>query len=128
MRAIDTNILVRLAMEDDAEQVERARSFCGAGVIVSLTVVMETEWVLRSRYKLGRETIFQFLESFVDSGNFHFPKEAGVRWALDRYRAGADFADMIHLIDAHDADGFATFDAGLAGDAGRDTPLPVTAI
>jgi predicted nucleic-acid-binding protein len=128
LKAVDTNILVRLIIEDDDEQVSRARAFCAAGVIVSLTVAMETEWVLRSRYKLARESAFQFLRSFVDSANFHFSREAGVRWALDRYRAGADFADMIHLLDAHDADGFATFDEDFATGAGSNAPLPVIAI
>ncbi len=128
MKAIDTNILVRLILEDDAEQVSRAQALCAAGVLVPLTVTMETEWVLRSRYKLNRESTFQFLLSFVESANFHFSREAGVRWALDRYRAGADFADMIHLLDAHDADGFATFDEILAVEAGPNTPLPVYAI
>ena len=128
MKAIDTNILVRLIVKDDDEQVARAQAFCARGVLVSLTVVLETEWVLRSRYGMGREYIVPVMLSFIDNANLYFSREAGVRWALDRYRAGADFADMIHLLDAHDADEFATFDESLADEAGSDTPLPVLAI
>ena len=56
MLGIDTNVLVRLLVEDDAEQTRRARGFVarafeqGDPVVVSLLVLIETEWVLRSRY------------------------------------------------------------------------------
>jgi predicted nucleic-acid-binding protein len=128
LKAVDTNVLVRLVVKDDVAQLSRARAYCSSGVIVPLTVSLESEWVLRSRYKLSREKIVRTLLAFMGNANFHFSKEAGVRWALDRYRAGADFADMIHLVDAHDADGFATFDEDFARDAGNAAPLPVIAI
>lgn len=128
MKAVDTNILVRLVIEDDDEQVLRAVAFCAQGVLVPLSVAMETEWVLRSRAKLGRKDITRYMLAFIESTNFHFDHEQGLRWAIDRYSKGADFADMIHLIDAQDADGFATFDEDIAKDAGSTSPLPVIAI
>ena len=41
----------------------------------------------------------------------------GVRWALDRHAAGGDLADMLHIVAAYGADGFATFDRRLAAAA-----------
>ncbi|MFM9852189.1 MAG: type II toxin-antitoxin system VapC family toxin [Sphingomonadaceae bacterium] len=128
MKAVDTNILVRLIVEDDDEQVRRALAFCAQGVLVPLSVAMETEWVLRSRAKLGREDISRYMLAFMNSTNFHFDREKGLRWVIDRYNKGADFADMIHLIDAQDADAFATFDENIAKDAGSTPPLPVISI
>lgn len=48
-----------------------------------------------------------------------------VRWALDRFRLGAGFGDMIHLIAARHTTALVTFDKSLAKDAGPDTPLPI---
>ena len=56
MLGIDTNVLVRFLVRDDPEQFERARRLIkrevggGETVLISLLVLLETEWVLRSRY------------------------------------------------------------------------------
>ena len=56
MLGLDTNVLVRLLIEDDASQTRRARKLVDTAiaeqetVLVSLPVLLETEWVLRSRY------------------------------------------------------------------------------
>ena len=63
MLGIDTNVLVRLLMRDDAEQFARAQelirreSDAKRPVLISLLVMLETEWVLRSCYKLSKNDI-----------------------------------------------------------------------
>ena len=52
MRAIDTNVLVRLIVRDDSAQVERAEAFVAQGAWVSQLVLAETVWVLDSVYGL----------------------------------------------------------------------------
>ena len=52
MRAVDTNVLVRLIVRDDPAQVDRAEAFVARGAWVSLLVLAETIWVLKSVYGL----------------------------------------------------------------------------
>lgn len=58
MLGIDTNVVIRLVISDDAEQTRRARKLVEQAlsddepVLVSLLVLLESEWVLRSRYGL----------------------------------------------------------------------------
>src|SRR5438309_78813 len=51
MRAVDTNVVVRLLARDDADQTAAADAFVRGGAWVSLLVLMETAWVLRSVYE-----------------------------------------------------------------------------
>ena len=53
MRAVDTNILVRLATGDDARQTEAAEAFVASGAWVPQLVLVEAMWVLASVYDLG---------------------------------------------------------------------------
>jgi predicted nucleic-acid-binding protein len=61
MLGIDTNVVVRLVVADDAEQTRRARKLIEQAqsreepVLVSLLVLLESEWVLRSRYGFDRQ-------------------------------------------------------------------------
>ncbi len=57
MRAIDTNVLVRLIVRDDPEQVGRAEAFVEHGAWISLPVLAETVRVLTSVYGVGRGRI-----------------------------------------------------------------------
>jgi predicted nucleic-acid-binding protein len=125
VKAVDTNILIRLIVRDDVDQFSRAIDFCSGGVIISLTVAMEIEWVLRSRYSMPRDAVVESFSVLLEGAEFHFDRANMVSWALDRYAKGADFADMIHLVDSSNASGFATFDAALSNNAGTDSPLPI---
>ena len=63
MLGIDTNVLVRFLVRDDREQFERARRLIrrelggGETVLISLLVLLETEWVLRNRYNVAKAEI-----------------------------------------------------------------------
>jgi predicted nucleic-acid-binding protein len=51
VRAVDTNVLVRLLARDDAKQVARAETFVAAGAWVSHVVLVEAVWVLDSVFE-----------------------------------------------------------------------------
>ena len=57
MRAVDTNVLVRLIVRDDSEQVGVAGAFVAQGAWIALLVLAETVWVLESVYRLTRQQI-----------------------------------------------------------------------
>jgi len=73
---------------------------------------MEVERVLRSNYRLPPVEINRVLRSLV-------------LWALDRQGAGADLADMLHLIAATGCSSFSTFDKGLVEATRADSPIDV---
>jgi predicted nucleic-acid-binding protein len=127
--AVDTNIVVRLIVRDDAKQLARAQTLMDENeMFVSLSVLLECEWVLRSRYQMKRNEVNGALLSFIRLAHVCIADRDGLKWALGRHATGADFADMIHLIDANTAEGFATFDTDLAKEAGPEAPMPIVLI
>lgn len=125
MKAIDTNVVIRIVAEDDIEQTRIALAAVGAGAFVSSGVLIETEWVLRSSYRMSRAAIVTALEEFLVLEGIEFINLDAIRWVLGRYASGADFADMMHLVDAAKHDAFLTFDRDIQRDAGEDAPLTV---
>lgn len=120
MLGIDTNVLVRLLVADDADQTRRARRIVeksvdqGRPVLVSLLVLIETEWVLRSRYELDKGTILTAFRGLLESRDLAFEDESAVEEALFHWKDGnCGFADC--LISAHNrrlgCSATATFDA-----------------
>ena len=59
MTALDTNVLIRVLTNDDAEQSRKATAFIRSQerVYILTTVALEIEWVLRSAYGFDREVI-----------------------------------------------------------------------
>lgn len=119
MLGVDTNVLVRYLVRDDQRQYERARRLInreankGTPVLVSLLVLLETEWVLRSRYELPKAEILAALSTLLDAADLAFEDEPSVENALYSWKdSAADFADC--LIEAHNrwlgCDATATFD------------------
>ena len=53
MRAVDTNLLVRLVTRDDVRQTAAAEAFVASGAWVSHVVLVEAMWVLAAVYDLG---------------------------------------------------------------------------
>lgn len=124
--AIDTNVLVRILIQDPTapEQCAAARRLVadatasGEALLVSLCALLETEWVLRSRYKVARQSIAAALIAMLETPGIEFEHEATVEetlFLLDQF-ASADFADCLlcaratHLGRSR----FVTFDAGAA--------------
>ena len=110
--------------DDDPAQAARARAIVEEDFHVPATVLLETDWVLRSVYgwsRAQRAAGFRIVLDMPRSVNI--PEHAD--WAMERMAAGADFADMMHLGTAEGASSFATFDRKLARRAVSGTPLPV---
>lgn len=123
MIAVDTNILVRLIVGDDPDQVRRALALSTQDTFfVSLTVLIETEWVLRSRFDMAREEIVAALWALGDLVPLVFEHDRDARWAIERYARVGELADYVHIVAARAVGRFATFETRLARRAGPDAP------
>ncbi|WP_103175189.1 type II toxin-antitoxin system VapC family toxin [Paracoccus sp. SY] len=111
MIAIDTNIVVRYLTGDHPEQSRRAREIVdGQPVFVPVTVVLETEWVLRSAYGHGPADVARALRAFGGLPHVTVEDASIVAAAIDLVERGMDFADALHLRRSTDRDAFLTFD------------------
>jgi len=106
MIGVDTNVLVRFLVKDDQAQFEKARKLIGRAaasgepVLVSMLVLLETEWVLRSRYEFPKSQIVGALSALLETAEVTFEDEPGVEAALYMWKdSPAEFADC--LIGAH---------------------------
>jgi len=102
MIGIDTNVLIRFLVADDERQFEKARRLIrneagrGDPVLINLLVLLECEWVLRSRYGLAKEAIFGAFSGLLDSTEVRVEDEASVEEALYVWKdASVDFADCL---------------------------------
>lgn len=97
MITVDTNVLVRLLVVDDTSQSESARALVEENrVFILRTVLLETEWVLRSRFGLERERIRRFFAGLADTNGIEIEADLATRRAIDAYAHGVDFADALH--------------------------------
>lgn len=120
MIAVDTNILVRLIVNDDEAQVSAVRRLMQREtVLVTSTVALETEWVLRSVYNLASDQILSGLTRIFGLENVATDNQVAIVKALEAYAKGMDFADAMHLAQSATAEGFATFDKSLVRTAKR---------
>lgn len=111
MIAIDTNIVVRYLTGDHPEQSARAREIVdGQPVFVPVTVVLETEWVLRSAYGYKSADVARALRAFGGLPQVTIEDAATVAAAFDLAEQGMDFADALHLGRAAGQNVFLTFD------------------
>ena len=121
MRALDTNVLVRALVQDDADQGRRAQACLSAQpVYVPVTVILELEWVLRSRYGYSSKAIADAMEKLAILENAVVGEQDAVVAAARKLRQGWDFADALHHALAAGCEDFATFDTNLARRVGRD--------
>jgi predicted nucleic-acid-binding protein len=120
MTAVDTNVLVRIVVNDDPAQSARAAEFLRQQdrVFLAKTVLLEVEWVLRSAYRLGRREIHAILRGILAMGSAEVEDEAAVVQAMRWYEEGMDFADSLHMASAGPRR-FVTFDAALQRRARR---------
>ena len=102
MLGVDTNVLVRFLVRDDEAQFEKARKLikrevaAGRRVFVSQLVLMETEWVLRSRYGLPKHRIIEAISGLLDAADVRFEAEPVVEESLFIWKdTAADFADCL---------------------------------
>lgn len=125
MIALDTNVVVRVLTADDPVQAGVARRVMQSGTLfLSKTVLLETEWVLRYAYELGRAEIGDALRKLIRYRRVEVEGLPAVIAALSWHAAGMDFADALHLASSKGADRLATFDRELATAAKRLGCLP----
>jgi predicted nucleic-acid-binding protein len=125
VRALDTNVLLRFLVGDEPVQAVQARAIVAAQCFVSLTVLLEAAWVLRSRYRFSRAETSELLAGVIELPSVVVEELDAVRWAIARFEGGADIADMIHLVACRSAETFATFDRSVAPAAGAGPPVAV---
>jgi predicted nucleic-acid-binding protein len=125
MKSFDTNVAVRLVIEDDPAQCERAeRAFRQAvaegGVFFSATVLVEIAWVLRVACKQNRAIIAAALRKLVGAAGVTVEHDAIVRRAIAAFEAGpADFSDYFIRESSREASALPvlTFDGDFASSA-----------
>ena len=112
MAGLDTNVLVRWIVDDDPRQATRVQRLLEEAqkqrspLFVPSTVMLELEWVLRSRYEFAKSTILGAFNALLETQELQFQDEPALERALSFYRqTSAEFADCLH--------------AGQSGSAGR---------
>ncbi|MBC7625256.1 MAG: type II toxin-antitoxin system VapC family toxin [Aeromicrobium sp.] len=102
MLGIDTNLLVRFLVRDDEAQFEKARKLIkrevstSGFVFVNQLVLLEAEWVLRSRYAVRKEELIETLSQMLDASDIQIEDEPSVEEALFVWRdRNAEFADCL---------------------------------
>jgi predicted nucleic-acid-binding protein len=120
MTHLDTNVVVRLIVGDDISQTKLAEYLITSeACLVSPSVLMETEWVLRAAYGLNTQTIHASLSDFLALENIASSDPVLTSQVLDAYSRGLDFADALHALQTTEGQWFASFDKKLARAAGQ---------
>ena len=124
MRAVDTNVLARFFIDDDDDaQSARQRPAAIAALaersFVSVTVLLELEWVMRGFYELSPQQIARVLRALASIEHIALEDRDAVLVAIDAFAKGIDFADALHIARSSRASVFATFDRRLAKRAKR---------
>jgi predicted nucleic-acid-binding protein len=117
--SLDTNVLARFFIDDaDDAQVARQRPAAVAALaersFVSVTVLLELEWVMRGFYELPTRDISRVLRALAGIEHITLEDRDAVLVAVDAFDKGLDFAGALHLARSSRACGFATFDRRLA--------------
>ena len=102
MIGLDTNVLVRFLVRDDQAQFAKALDLIqrewrdNRAVLISQLVLLETEWVLRSRYRLAKSAVLTAFAGLLAAREFEIEDEASLERALFVWRdSSADFADCL---------------------------------
>jgi predicted nucleic-acid-binding protein len=118
MRAIDTNVLVRLLTQDDARQAVSASQFIENGAWVSILALAETTWVLTTIYEVSAAGIATAVEMLLNHKALTLQDSEAVAAALELFRSrpSLGFSDCLMLQIAHKAGHMplGTFDRNLA--------------
>ena len=118
MRAVDTNVLVRLVARDDPRQVDSAEKFVERGAWVSHLVLVEATWVLASVYELDASQVATAVDLLLNHKDLTLQDPEVVSLALERFRhkPSLGFSDCLVLEVARKAGHLplGTFDRTLA--------------
>jgi predicted nucleic-acid-binding protein len=122
MRAVDTNVLVRLIVRDDAGQTASATNFIHGGVWASILALAEATWVLRRSYAFDPRTLADTVQMLLQNPSVVIQDSDAVAEALNLFRArpSLGFTDCLMLALARKAGHvpLGTFDRNLGRAAG----------
>ena len=125
MQSVDTNVVVRFLLSDDTDQSLIAERVLSEGAFISLTVLLETSWLLGSRYKLNSAQIVDLVNVLRAHVAIQIEGEEWLDWLLNSFVQGLDFADLIHLIASKNFQSFATFDRDIGHFVQSGAPVMV---
>jgi len=118
MIAVDTNILLRLAITDDVKQHHAVVQLLAQQAFwVSQTVALEAAWVLRARYQCPASEVVAIFENWMRTEGLHFEDATVLAQAIEHHKLGLDFADALHTLRTPEGMDFVTFDQPLVKSA-----------
>jgi predicted nucleic-acid-binding protein len=131
MIGLDTNLLLRLFVEDDPVQASRARAYFSKVTIVEPAVVnpvvlAELTWTLVKTFKLGRNRVADIIDAILASDDLKVLHSDAALDAVRAYRSGkADYADyfLSYINIEYGCTATATFDTA-ALTSPNFTPIP----
>jgi predicted nucleic-acid-binding protein len=121
MRAVDTNLLARYYLADDAAQSKIAAAVLSGGeIFVPKTVLLELTWVLRAVAGQPADRVLAVIQHLLALPGVEIEQREQVLSAIACCRAGIEFANALHLCSSSRCDAFLTFDdRGFARKAAR---------
>jgi predicted nucleic-acid-binding protein len=120
MLSVDANVLVRFVTRDDPAQSPRARDLLrDQDTWAGVTVVLETEWVLRSAYRYTPGDFAAAVAILGGLSRLQIEEAEHVQKALAWHVEGMDFADALHAALSDHCEAFVTFDKPCLEAAGR---------
>jgi predicted nucleic-acid-binding protein len=128
MIAADTCVLARWVLRDDPVQTEIADAVLARPFYLGASVLVELSWLLGSAGQMKRSQIARTFATLLGLPTACVQNEAHVRWAVERFAARGDLADLLHVANSTEADAFATFDKRLVAQAGPNAPVKVTSL
>jgi len=117
MIGLDTNVLARYYIDDEADaEAQRQRLAArrliesGQPLMVSKSVVLELEWVLRGYYSFDHTEVASVMRHLLETAHITVEDRDAVAQAISNVEAGIDFADALHHASYTSCDSVATFD------------------
>ncbi len=117
MIGLDTNVLARYYIDDDADaQAQRQRLAArrlvesGQPLMVSKSVILELEWVMRGYYGFDQGEVASVMRHLLEQAHITVEDRDAIERALSNCEAGIDFADALHHASYKSCDSVATFD------------------
>ena len=117
MIGIDTNVLARYYIDDDADaEAQRQRLAArrlvesGQPLMVSKSVILELEWVMRGYYGFDQDEVASVMRHLLDQAHITLEDRDAIERAVSNCETGINFADALHHASYKSCDSVATFD------------------
>ncbi len=117
MIGLDTNVLARYYIDDEADAEAKRQRLVARRLIesaqplmVSKSVILELEWVMRGYYGFARAEVASVMRHLLAQTHITVEDRAELEQALSNAEAGIDFADALHHASYRSCASVATFD------------------